>query len=447
MSPIRVRETLEERLVYYNGLIPATYPGIFPNDFVLQPQDWILSSNVVNRPFVKAKINEEWKMIRPIGTMDVELLSNHIVERAKAGKVDLVKNYPCGLKCPGCFSEEAIYGDATNLMKWQEVMAVLDEAQKIGLTSVKFLGPGEMFQNPDLFDILDAFEARKLPISIFTKGAELGDDALAQRSFGHLGIITAKQLVQKIAKYSIVRILLGFNSFFTQRQDSYVGSLPGNSTYSFNDGVFENRGISGYTPKRNNALVNLVEEGFNAPGKGQRLTLIMAPLYSIQVDEVAEMYEWAARRNMPVVITPTMESGEKSLRLRAVNKATDPENNWIKEALFKVYSRAIEIGILSIDQVETEGVSPYFGSKGCNQVANGLMMRLNGQIKICPGSSRPEHIYGNIHNNSLAEIWIKSPNYALGPMMNNWCLAKREGLPKKMQKETLEQLKAQYASK
>src|SRR3989338_9996464 len=257
--------TLRDRVEHYEKLIPAIYvSGKFPEGFRLSPLDWALTDEVVKRQTIDAVIAGISQRIRPIGTMDVEFLSNDIIRRAKTGQVDLVKNYPCGLKCPGCFSEESVYGDSKNLMAWQESMKNIDDAIRIGLQSIKFLGPGEMFQNPDLFDILDALKERNMPISIFTKGAELGDDELARKSYGSLGITTAKQLVERVASYDNVRILLGFNSFFSSKQNKMVGSTNSGVSYEIIDGKFVNRGISDYTTKRDNALVNLVNAGFNS---------------------------------------------------------------------------------------------------------------------------------------------------------------------------------------
>ena len=72
-------------------------------------------------------------------TLDLEFLSNQIIEKAKRGEVNLVNNYPCGLKCPGCFSQEGVYGDINNLMTWQEMIKVVDDAREIGLESTKCL--------------------------------------------------------------------------------------------------------------------------------------------------------------------------------------------------------------------------------------------------------------------------------------------------------------------
>ena len=437
--------TLRDRVEHYEKLIPAIYqPGQFPEGFRLMPLDWALTNDVVNRQSIDTVIDGTPQRIRPIGTMDVEFLSNDIVRRAKTGEIDLVKNYPCGLKCPGCFSEESVYGDRKNLMTWQEVMKNIDDAIRIGLQSVKFLGPGELFQNPDLFDLLEAARQRNLPISIFTKGAELGDDELARKSYGHLGIETAKQLVSAIAEYDNVRILLGFNSFFADRQDKMVGSFNKTSNYEVVNGTFVNRGVSGYTSKRDNALVNLVNAGFNDPSKGQRLSLIAAPVGLDQIDEIPEMYAWAAKRNIPLVIAPTMESGPKSLGLLRHNTRIDPQHEKLIDAMVAVYTRAIDEGIMTLEQIRKEQVSAYMGTSPCNQVSNGLFMRLNGQVQLCPGRSDSEAVYGNVHKAPIAKLWVNSPNYKREDSANNWCAAKTTGMPKWLQESVLMKLEAKY---
>ena len=69
---------------------------------------------------------------------------------------------------------------------------------------------------------------------------------------------------------------------------------------------------------------------------------------------------------------------------------------------------------------------------------------MQDQVQICPGRSDSETVYGNIHNTPLAEIWYNSPNYSLGPLMNNWCPAKKEGLPPEVQKRVMEKLEVKY---
>lgn len=421
-------------LEYYNTLIPEIYPNAFPAGFKLRPANWALEERVVEQ----GPVVIDGKPIRRLLTMDVEFLSNDIVKKARAGEVDLVENYPCGLKCPGCFSEEDIFGDKDNLMTWQETMSVLDDARDIGLHSIKFLGPGEMFQNPDLFDILDACEERELYITIFTKGAELGDDTLAKQNYGSLGIHTSQDLVERIAKYSTVRFGLGFNSFDANFQNALVGSAGRSHDYVLSNGAFVDRGVADYTTKRDIALANLVNAGFNDPKQGQRLTLVATPTLEKQKDEIPDMYEWAARRNMPIIIAPTMESGPKTDKLVQIGQR---HPLWIEDLYVAVYERALEIGAMSLDQIEQEGVSTYAGTDSCRQIANGGMVRANGQFKICPGSSRPEHIYGNVHQKSILDLWVNCPHYGMGALMNNGCPAKQSGVPDEMRYRVLERLK------
>ena len=105
-----------------------------------------------------------------------------------------------------------------------------------------------------------------------------------------------------------------------------------------------------------------------------------------------------------------------------------------------IYTTALENAILTIEQIKDEGVSAYFGTKPCDQVANGLFVRLNGRVQMCPGRSDESATYGNIHQEPLAKIWVNSPNYGLGPISNNWCPAKTAGLPSTIQEEVMSRL-------
>jgi len=438
----------DERNRYYNELIPPVYEkGKFPPGFKLAPTGWALTHEVVHRPDVEATIGGEKRMIRPIGTMDVEFLDNELVEAARQKKTDLQHNYPCGLHCPGCFSEDPIFQDSSRLMKWEEVFEKIDEARKFGLTSIKFLGPGELFQNKDLFKILDACEKRGLDISVFTKGAEIGSDELVEKIYGPQGIHTADALVERISKYKHLRILLGFNSFDPRLQDAMVGSFNATTNYAIKDNTFVNRGVAGYTDIRNAALVRLVKAGFNDPKYGQRLSLIAAPLMLKQVDEIADMYEWAALRNIPLVTAPSMESGPKSVNLSNSNHRADAAHDTMAGMFAKLYQRAIDIGTMTKDRIEAEGISAYPGTAPCNQVANGLFMRLNGQVQMCPGRSSADAVFGNVHDKPLVEIWAESQNYAHGAADNNWCGAKRQGMPIEMRKKVEDRLGLSHADR
>jgi MoaA/NifB/PqqE/SkfB family radical SAM enzyme len=416
---------VEHLLPFYERLVPPIFPDCFPPGFQLAPSDWHLPAEIVHRQWV----NVGGGLVRPIGTLDVEFLSDDIIRKVRARKLDLRAQYPCGMKCPGCFSEDDTYSDAVTFLTWREVFDVIDEARTIGLHSIKFLGPGELFQNPDLFDILDAAETRQLPISIFTKGAELGDDELASYTYGRFGIYTASALANRLRQYSCVRILLGFNSFDPRRQDLMVGSHGVTGHYQLEHGLFTRRGVARYTEKRNQALVNLIAAGFNLPEHGQGLSLIAAPVGLDQICEIPEMYVWAARRNIPLVIAPTMESGPKAVGLMNYNNKIDPAHEQLTELYVAVYLKALHDGITDLNRLRREGISAYMGTAPCNQVANGLHMRLNGLIQRCPGASGFDSTFGNVHDDSIIEIWQDSQNYIEQQTENNWCRAKTNGMP------------------
>ncbi len=139
-----------------------------------------------------------------------------------------------------------------------------------------------------------------------------------------------------------------------------------------------------------------------------------------------------------------MESGPKSIGLLALNKRIDPNHEKLVHLMTEVYDTAIEKGIMTLDQIKREEVSAYMGTSPCNQVANGLYLRLNGRIQMCPGRSDSTAIYGNTHEQSIREIWMNSPNYRMGAKTNNWCTAKTEGMPKDVQAEVLRRLIEKY---
>lgn len=430
------KPSVELLRAFYEQLVEPVYPARFPPGFSLAPLDWHLTPEIVHR----APVTINGRLVRPIGTMDVEFLSDELVAGARAGLVNLETHYPCGMKCPGCFSEDATYVDANRFLRWRDVFEIVDDAIEIGLKSLKFLGPGELLENPDLFDILDAAEKRNVPLSIFTKGAELGDDTLAQLIYGKIGITSSFELVKRLNEYDCVRILLGFNSFDPHRQDLMVGSHGVTGHYETHRGVFTKRGVTKYTDKRNKALINLIRAGFNSPERGQRLSLITAPVHLDQIDELPEMYIWAARRNIPLVIAPTMESGPKAKGLMRYNERKDPYHVRLKELFLAVYKRAISEGVIDTETLREQSVSAYMGTAPCNQVANGLYLRLNGQVQMCPGTFDTDTIFGNVHDTSIQDIWHRSPSSQLSLVENNWCQAKTHGMPLWIQREVLAEI-------
>ena len=121
------------------------------------------------------------------------------------------------------------------------------------------------------------------------------------------------------------------------------------------------------------------------------------------------------------------------------NLRRDPSHSRIIKLIEVIYTTALKRHFKH-RTIEEEGISTYFGTKPCDQVANGLFIRLNGRVQMCPGRSDKSATYGNVHQEPLAKIWINSPNYKLGSISNNWCPAKTSGLPSIVQEEVISRL-------
>jgi len=240
----------------------------------------------------------------------------------------------------------------------------------------------------------------------------LGDDSLAKAYFG----MTSLELCEKLASYENLRILISFESSDPEVQQKKVGP-----------------GVQEYAGKRNKAIENLVKTGFNADPKNQKMAMICAPVLENNADEALEIFKWGTKRNIPVIIAPTMLSG-------AGNTAPEIKDRKFKEETLvnlygEIYSWLIQEKILTLDQVKAEGVSPYAGY-ACNQFISGMFIRQDGVVRACPGNDSDAFKYQkDVRGKDLKEIWINSLGYKIrdGLIKNGElkvttpCYAKTEG--------------------
>jgi hypothetical protein len=264
--------------------IPETFPGSFPKGYRPWIDGWSFSVDKMK----ETTEDGTYKLL----TLDISISDDAYVKVVNEGPIETIseraeKEYKCDIGCKHCFECKT---DTNNpLMTFDEVKNVVEKAKELGLETVKFLGPGELLHNPKLFEILDFFEQENINIGIFTKGIILGDDELAQKNFG----ISAKELCQKLTDYSRVRLLVGFIS-------ADIGIEHARLQTS----------IENFSEKRNTGIENLAEVGMNSDINKQRLALICAPVLRDNIDEAIEIFKWGTRRNIPVVLAPTMVSGK-----------------------------------------------------------------------------------------------------------------------------------------
>jgi MoaA/NifB/PqqE/SkfB family radical SAM enzyme len=339
----------------------------------------------------------------------------------------------CVHKCPFCFNEQSeIYtqfktnGDGNKvlnkIMSLEETMGVIDQAIAIAKSeghefeSVKFLGPGELLMNPDLFKIIDEYEKRDVIFNIFTKGALLGNDELAMKYQN----MTAKNLVNTLASHKNVGLLMSFQSFDNLLQESLVTSIDENGNV---------KGIKNYGMMQEKALDNIFNSEFYNNGITNRISIINAPIVPENINESFDIYKFFIERGTPVVMTPSMLSGKGCMQI-AKQKINEEEwFNRLVDLYAKIYAFNVEKGVQTSEQIAREGIASYVGAQPCNQASVGLYIRANGLIQMCPGRFDKETIFGNVMENSLEEIWNNSPNKSKGlnnphNLVNNKCPAK-----------------------
>ncbi len=468
------------RELYENLEIPEIYPNKFPLDFTPDIQAWTFHDDKEMATFdivlTQEEIDELTNMhliskiqhlyenvyrIKRLRILDIELAPeksidamNNLKDRFDNGEfrkedgtldrialnLEFARLYKdtCTQRCPHCFNQEDDFYaskiiEGHELLHWNDVKKIILIGKRLGLEAVRFLGIGEIFKISNLFDILDDLKHVNIKIGIFTKGTALGDNVTAKKC-GYEGVETAEDLVKKLSKYNNVTILLGANSFVPEVQDKMVGCGK--------DG-----GVTNYTRKRDNALKLLVKYRFNDPLIGKRLGLIAAPVTPQTSDETIVMYEWAMRRNIPIVTIPTMVSGKGSSELEWLlgqfdsdsqlierydkgRKMTKEERytEWVIDFYTDINLCAIRLGLTDLATLKKEGIAGYAGITNCQQKYNGMYLRLPGAVQECPGRCVGAEVADDVRNLQLITIWVGSRNYDRPNTCRSLCSVKMKDI-------------------
>ncbi len=375
--------------------VPIVYKSKFPINFINDVNSWAFSKKEIKDNLGK------------LLTLDIDF-----------------GNF-CTLNCPHCFRKNNKVDLGQNkLMNYDDIVNLVKEGKKLGLKSIKFLGAGEPFQDKRFLEFLRELKKLEIIPLIFTKGHVIGDNNEVKKWYSHYGISTGEQLVEELKKVN-ASILLGFNSFDTEIQDKMVGN------------------VKGYTLKRNHALELLAKAGFNKHNP-TKLCLAANPITSDNYDEILEIYKWGRVRNFYVIVCPTMVSG-RCAKEWAWHKIT-PSADKLIDLYVKIYKFNLEKRIITMKQLEEEGVASYAGGHPCQQVACGMYVTLTGKVLRCPGDDTT--LFGNIWNESLGDIWFKSENYGRAGTFNCGCPPKwGKSIPYNLFTEVMLRLKKESASK
>lgn len=302
----------------------------------------------------------------------------------------------CSLKCPHCFRRDDRNDILKNPLSNEQIIDYIRQGKDLGVKSVKILGRGEPFQNPDFLGFLRTMTEMDIGVGIFTKGTVLGDDNMAAHYNEKYGIKSARDLTYAIKELKTA-VYLNFMSFNDDISSKMVGNVPE------------------YVERRNIALRNLVDAKFNefVSGVPTRLALVCAPYTPETVDELFDIYKFAHERNMYCIACPTTLSG-KGIDTYAGQQKSGHYTDFIDKAehvYSKIYTYAIEKGIMSIDDFMHDGPHVYPGAYPCNQTMAGFYLQLSGQVNWCPGRVESDTLCTRDIRNyeNLKECWVKSP--------------------------------------
>lgn len=328
----------------------------------------------------------------------------------------------CSLNCPGCFRKSNVvddiqYGDLT----YDEIVEIINEAIPMGLQTIKICGAGEPTQNNNFLQFIRDMTKKNIGVAVFTKGQALGSDEEAVKFNKTSGINSAQELCEELFNLK-VSFMLSFQSFDTEKQDRLVGNIEGHALV------------------RNQALINLVNAGFNKTNP-TRLALELGPIVKENYDEIFDLYVFARRRNIYLIPNFLMVSG-KQINKEFLKKYDLSEKQ--KYDLFmRIYSWNIENGLQTIEQIKEEGISCMPGIHPCNQVACGLYITAKGNVVGCPGFTEVE---GNIRKESIKDIWEKSKNKNQRAGIFNCKCPPKDGItiPFNLYKMVLDNLEKKY---
>ncbi len=289
----------------------------------------------------------------------------------------------CSLRCPSCYRRDNDVDDySEDDLSYDELMGVIDDAIPLGLRSVKICGAGEPTEDPRFVKLAYDLTRRFVGLCSFTAGQVLGSDSLAKEVNSGYGISSARELCDMLSNFD-VSFVLKYQSFDASVQDRMVGK-------------------QGHSTVRDQALVNLVNAGFNKTPP-TRLGIITGPITKVNYEGQLDLYAFARERNIYPISNVLMTCGNQ-IDDNFLSKIDITDKQKI-DLWTQIYSWNIENGVQSLDEIRDEEISCLAGAHPCNQLRAGLYLTANGNVVACPGYS---NVIGNVREESISEIWEKS---------------------------------------
>ena len=267
----------------------------------------------------------------------------------------------CNAKCPSCFisNTDADYEELTPSL----YRDILIQAKEMGVKTIKVSGAGEPLIVKDTLDILELCEALEMTPVIYTNGAALGDNQLAESAMG----MSSFELIRLLDRYR-ASLVFKFNSADEKVQDFMLG-------------------VEGLSEKTYRGVFNLLYNNFNKDNRLAFQTIITPYNYR----ELAELYDFA-RRNRIIPYFETVLRKEK---------ASDQAGLYVAEADLK--SIFTLLSQMDKNRYGLEWIPiPSYANFQCTELLYSYVVDNFGSIRICPGIWET---VGNVRNMSLREAW------------------------------------------
>ncbi len=299
---------------------------------------------------------------------------------------------PCNLNCPYCFIEEK--NSARKIRKPDELsvaelLAAVDDFKEAGARTVNLVGAGEPTIDPAFQEVVGRISSNGMITVLFTNGIRLAYD---------------QSLVDFLYEHRVT-VVLKYNAISEEVQDLVAGR-------------------PGYSKKRNQALENLQDRGFNAH-EPTRLGLdIMA--FKGNLNEIPEIHRLCRSRSiLPIVgdFIPTgrTESGH-FVGYESVRTMAAPERLRVPDVLqplsaqerFDLFERLRQIDREEFD-IDRGPSAAYYGGGICTQIL-GVYLDIQGDIWPCvaraqlwEGRLLPQRL-GNVRQGDRSSsVWRTHP--------------------------------------
>jgi len=284
----------------------------------------------------------------------------------------------CQLNCNYCFAKEDAYyrpQEGDNPLSLDRIKTLLREAKSLGLQSVKIVGFGEPFENPEIFDFISFASSEDIHLVIFTAAYTLGEETFDG----------SRDRVLDFLYQHRVSLMVKYHTLDHEREERIVRS-------------------KGYPKKRDVILQSLLDHGgFNSQSP-TRLGLENV-IATQSVEELAAIYLYfKIFRNVHTDIDPPIPVG------RTATKEQWERIGLEEDELFRLYQTIHSIN--RRHRLPFLGLSPFVGNAPCSQLPNGLYLTLSGKIVSCCGGNEQ---YGDVNEgDSIRDAFYRNP-YRLGP--------------------------------